>query len=120
MHANGTLPVTPHLQLVGHPTVWAVGDVTDVAENKRATAARAHAAVVAANIRSIIEGDEPRATYQAAAELFVLPLGPLGGASQIVDADGTRRVLGPVETSRIKGADLFSGAMASFFGVGQD
>ncbi len=120
MHANGTLPVTPHLQLVGHPTVWAVGDVTDVAENKRATAARAHAAVVAANIRSIIEGDEPRATYQAAAELFVLPLGPQGGASQIVDADGTRRVLGPVETSRIKGADLFSGAMASFFGVGQD
>ncbi len=120
MHDNGTLPVTPHLQLVGHPTVWAVGDVTDVPENKRATAARAHAEVVAANIRSVIEGGEPTATYHAAAELFVLPLGPEGGASQLVDADGTRRVLGPVETSRIKGADLFSGAMASFFGTAAD
>ena len=119
MHANGTLPVTPHLQLVGHPTVWAVGDVTDVPENKRATAARAHAEVVAANIRSIIDGGEPVATYHAAAELFVLPLGPEGGASQLVDANGARHVLGPDETSRIKGADLFSGVMASFFGTDQ-
>lgn len=119
MHDNGTLPVTEHLNLVGQPRVWAVGDVTDVKENKRATAARAHAEVVAANIRSVIAGGEPLATYHAAAELFVLPLGPEGGASQLVDADGTRRVLGPEETSRIKGADLFSGAMASFLGVDQ-
>jgi len=117
MHNDGTLPVTAHLQLVGQPTVWAVGDVTDVPENKRATAARAHAQVVAANIRSVLEGNEPTAVYTAAPELFVVPLGPDGGASQVVDENGDRRVLGAAETSRIKGADLFSSDMAAFFGL---
>ncbi|WP_372595622.1 FAD-dependent oxidoreductase [Actinotalea sp.] len=117
MHHDGTLPVTPHLQLVGQPTVWAVGDLTDVPEDKRATAARAHAAVVVANIRAVIEGGEPTTTYTAAPELFVVPLGPDGGASEVVDEDGRRRVLGASETSRIKGADLFAGSMASFFGL---
>ena len=97
-----------------------VGDVTDVRENKRATAARAHAEVVAANIGAVIAGDEPTATYTAAPELFVVPLGPQGGASEIVDEDGQRRVLGASETSRIKGADLFVETMASFFGTDAD
>ncbi len=117
LHGDGTIPVTPYLNVVGQAAVWAVGDMTDVPENKRATAARAHAEVVAANIRSVLEGKEPTATYQAAPELFVLPFGPEGGASQVTEPDGTRRVLDAAETSRIKGADLFSGAMAEFFGV---
>lgn len=113
---DGELAVTPTLNVRGFTTVFAVGDITDIAETKRASAAQAHARVVAANIRSLIEGREPTATYAAAPELIVLPLGPEGGASQVVAADGTRQVLGPEETSALKGADLFSGDIAELFG----
>ncbi|GHS89871.1 hypothetical protein AGMMS50218_17040 [Actinomycetota bacterium] len=115
----GEVAVTPTLQVPGHPTVFAVGDITDVRETKRASAAAEHAEVVAANIRSLIAGHQPTATYSPAPERVVLPLGPHGGASEVVDPDGTRRVLGAAETSAIKGADLFSTAMAELFGVTQ-
>jgi NADH dehydrogenase FAD-containing subunit len=112
----GEVRVGPTLALTGHPTVWAVGDITDVPESKRASAARAHADVVAANLRALAEGREPTATYAPAPERIVLPLGRTGGASQLVDEDGTRRVLGAAETSRMKGADLYSTAIAELFG----
>lgn len=112
----GEVRVDETLALTGHPGVWAVGDITDVRESKRASAARAHAEVVAANIRSALAGRAPVATYAPAPERIVLPLGRTGGASQVMDADGTRRVLGAEETSRIKGADLFSTEMAALFG----
>ncbi len=117
MHGDGTIPVDEHLRVVGQEAVWAVGDITDVRESKRATAARAHAEVVADNIRDVIAGRAPGATYAAAPERIVLPLGPEGGASQ-VDVDGVRTLLGPDETSLIKGADLFSGATAQLFSGG--
>jgi len=113
---DGELAVTPTLNVRGFPTVFAVGDITAVKETKRASAAQAHATVVAANIRALIEGREPTATYAAAPERIVLPLGPEGGSSQVVEADGTRRVLGPQETSALKGADLFSADIAELFG----
>ena len=116
MHDDGTLPVTPHLNLVGQDRVWAVGDITDVKESKRAAWARAHAEVVVRNILDVMSGGTPTATYTAAAELIVLPLGPHGGASQIRHDDGERVLLGADETSRIKGTDLFSGSMAELFG----
>ncbi|RMI14006.1 FAD-dependent oxidoreductase [Cellulomonas triticagri] len=112
----GEVRVEPSLALTGHPGVWAVGDITDVRESKRASAARAHAEVVAANIRARVEGREPTATYAPAPERIVLPLGRTGGASQVMGPDGTRHVLGAEETSRIKGADLFSSEMAALFG----
>lgn len=113
---DGTIPVTSHLNVVGQDHVWAIGDIADVRESKRASAARDHAAVVARNIRDAIEGRAPSATYTAARERIVLPLGPDGGASQLEQEDGSRIVLGPQETSRMKGVDLFSGSMAELFG----
>ena len=116
-HYDGTLPVTPHLNLVGQDRVWAVGDITAVVESKRASAARDHATVVVQNIKDALEGRAPSATYAPATELIVLPLGPAGGASQVTGEDGTRTVLGAAETSAIKGQDLFSRAIADLFGV---
>lgn len=115
MHHDGTLPVTAHLNVVGQDRVWAIGDITDVRESKRATAARDHADVVAQNIRDAIEGRAPSATYAPAPERIVLPLGPDGGASQLADEHGVRSVLGAAETSEMKGVDLFSGSMAELF-----
>lgn len=116
-HYDGTIRVDGHLRVVDHPGVWAIGDITDVRETKRADAARAHAAVVAENIRALVAGQEPTATYAPGKEWVVLPLGPDGGASQIL-RDGVRVVVGPEETSRIKGEDLFLGAISSALGVG--
>ncbi|GIG23878.1 FAD-dependent oxidoreductase [Cellulomonas denverensis] len=112
----GQLRVEPTLQVRGLPTVFAVGDVTDVPESKRASAARAHADVVAVNIRSLIAGEPAVATHEPEPERIVLPLGTRGGASQIVDAEGRHRILGAEETSRIKGQDLFSTDVAELFG----
>jgi NADH dehydrogenase FAD-containing subunit len=110
------IEVTPTLNVVGYSTVFAIGDITDIPETKRASAARAHASIVAQNIRALIEGRPATATYSPAPELIVLPLGPDGGASQLVDETGRRTVRGPRETSELKGADLLSGPMSALFG----
>jgi NADH dehydrogenase FAD-containing subunit len=113
---DGRLRVTDTLTVVGQDTVFAIGDITDVPESKRASAALEHAAVVAQNITDLIEGRRPSARYRAAEERIVLPLGPTGGASQLGLPGGGREVVGPEETSRIKGADLFSSEVAELFG----
>lgn len=115
-HYDGTIRVDDHLRVVDHPGVWAIGDITDVRETKRADAARAHATVVAANIRAIIAGEAPTTVYQPQPELVVLPLGPDGGASQIL-RDGVRVVVGPEETARLKGEDLFLGFVRDQLGL---
>lgn len=111
------IAVEPTMQVRGFDTVFAVGDVTDVPESKRAQRAIAHAQVAVANITAMIEGREPTATYAPAREQIVLPLGPTGGASQIEQEDGTRVVLGAAETSRIKGADLLTGPVRAMLGL---
>ena len=118
-HYDGTIRVDEYLRVVDHPGVWAIGDITDVRESKRADAARAHARVVARNITDRIAGREPSATYAPGTERIILPLGPDGGASQIL-RDGVRVVVGPEETSRIKGEDLFLGLIRQALGVERD
>ena len=115
-HYDGTIRVDAQLRVVDHPAVWAVGDITDVRETKRADAARAHAKVVAANIRSLIAGGSANSSYQPQPEHVILPLGPDGGASQILK-DGVRTVVGPEETSRFKGEDMFDSAMRKTLGL---
>ena len=115
-HDDGTIRVDEYLLVVDHPGVWAIGDITDVRESKRADAARAHARVVASNIADMIAGREPSATYTPGTERIILPLGPDGGASQIL-RDGVRVVVGPEETSKIKGEDLFLGFIRQELGV---
>lgn len=118
-HYDGTIRVDEYLRVMDHPGVWAIGDITDVRESKRADAARAHARVVASNIADLIAGREPSTTYTPGTERIILPLGPHGGASQIL-RDGVRIVVGPEETSRIKGEDLFLGFIRQELGVDRD
>ena len=103
---NGQIRVDKYMRVEGYENVYAVGDITDVKESKRADAARAHARVVVANIRDQIEGNAPSTTYSAGKEWVILPLGPGGGASQLVEPDGSVRIVGPDETAQIKGTDL--------------
>ncbi|GAA3750688.1 NAD(P)/FAD-dependent oxidoreductase [Plantactinospora mayteni] len=96
---DGRLAVTAELRLPGQETVFAVGDVTAVPEMKQARAAQQHAEVVAANVRTLIEGGGTLATYRAAADSIVLPVGPKGGVGYHPEAG----LLGAVPTAELKG-----------------
>jgi apoptosis-inducing factor 2 len=102
---NGLVEVTPELRVVGQSAVFAIGDITSIAESKRAGAAGRHATVVAANIRSLASGVPTLSVYSPGPSAIVIPLGPTGGASEAP----TLGVVGAEETSRLKGDDLMIG-----------
>ncbi|MSS84014.1 FAD-dependent oxidoreductase [Actinomycetaceae bacterium WB03_NA08] len=113
LNQDGTIKVQPTLQVQGFDNVYAVGDITDVPESKRADAARHQARVVVANIAEQIEGNTPDVIYRPTKEWVVLPLGPELGASQLLDADGNTRVIGASQTAEIKGTDLMVSVIRS-------
>lgn len=102
----GQIAVDEYMRVKDAPGVYAVGDITDVPESKRADAARAHARVVVANIKAQIAGGEPTTTYQPGKTWIVLPFGIEGGASQLVTPTGETQIVGADETAEIKGNDL--------------
>lgn len=114
--SDGAMAVTPTLQVKGFDNVFAIGDLTNVPESKRANAAMDHAEVAATNLKDIIAGRAPSLTYEPAPELVVLPLGPDGGASQLMN-DGVRSVLGQEETIRFKGLDLMTEPIREMLGL---
>jgi NADH dehydrogenase FAD-containing subunit len=60
------LQVDPHLRVVGHPRLFALGDVTDVPEEKRAFLASQQGQLVAASIAALAKAHA--AGGQAAAD----------------------------------------------------
>ncbi|ROT31675.1 NAD(P)/FAD-dependent oxidoreductase [Micromonospora sp. HM5-17] len=114
--ARGQVPVTETLHVRGHDHVYAIGDLTDVAEDKRAAFATEHAEVVAANIRAQLNGERPTATYQPQAHpMILLPLGPRGGVGQMSTPDGPV-VLPAATVAEYKGTDLLTGHFVELFG----
>jgi apoptosis-inducing factor 2 len=109
---NKLVAVTPELRVHGQDTVFAIGDITAIPEMKMARLAQKHADVVAANIRTLIQGRTDMLTYQPEADSIVLPLGPKGGVSYAPEVG----VLGAGPTSDIKG-NLFIDAYLDLLGV---
>lgn len=114
--AQGQVPVTETLTVQGYDHVYAIGDITDVAEAKMAGYAMQHAEVVAKNITAQLRGEQPTATYQPLPHpTILLPLGLRGGVGQLPTPDGP--VVVPATTvSQYKGADLFTGRFTEQFG----
>ncbi|MFE4758199.1 FAD-dependent oxidoreductase [Streptomyces mirabilis] len=110
---NGQVAVAETLQVKGQDTVFALGDITDVAEPKQASAASRHVEVVAGNIKALIEGGSELAAYQPGPAAIILPLGPAGGAAQLPGMG----IAGPDITSQYKGADLLTGRLGQLFGI---
>lgn len=110
---NGQVAVTDTLQVKGQDTVFAIGDITDIAESKRGGSAMRHADVVAANIKALAAGEGELSTYQPGPPAILLPLGPAGGASQLPG----HGVLGAEATAQHKGADLMTGRFGALFGM---
>ncbi|KAJ3515585.1 hypothetical protein NLJ89_g1666 [Agrocybe chaxingu] len=83
LNSTGFVKVRQTLQLANHPRIFAAGDVIDVAEEKQAAKTTAHAAVVVANVVSIIRGADdakPLVTYKGSKELILITNGKNGGA----------------------------------------
>jgi NADH dehydrogenase FAD-containing subunit len=112
---DGHLRVTDQLWLPGHPTVFAIGDITAIPEAKRAQAAAAHAQVVATNISSLIRGEGDRVIYQPHPPSVSIPLGPAGGASYAPHVG----IIGAERTALLKGADLMTPAYAQLLGLSE-
>ncbi|GAA4622244.1 hypothetical protein GCM10023196_013650 [Actinoallomurus vinaceus] len=113
---QGQVPVTESLNVHGYDHVYAIGDITDVAEAKRAGYAMQHAEVVAQNIIAQLRGERPTAIYAPASDpMILLPLGPRGGVGQLPTPDGPA-VIPAATVSEYKGADLFTGRFAQLFG----
>lgn len=114
---QGRVPVTGTLNVEGHDHIYALGDLTDLAEAKMAGYAMKHAEVVARNILAQVRGEAPSDLYRPAPTPSVLlPLGPGGGVGQVPTPDGPA-VLPAADVSAYKGADLFTGRFAELFGV---
>ncbi|WP_188190355.1 NAD(P)/FAD-dependent oxidoreductase [Nonomuraea sp. SYSU D8015] len=114
---QGQVPVTENLTVHGYDHVYAIGDITDVAEARMAGYAMQHAEVVARNIMAQLGGERPTAAYRPLPHpMILLPLGPRGGVGQLPAPDGPAVV--PVETVvQYKGADLFTGRFTEQFGT---
>jgi apoptosis-inducing factor 2 len=113
---RGQVHVTEALAVEGYDHVYAIGDLTDVAEAKMALFATQHAEVVARNIAAQLRGERAGATYRPSPDpVILLPLGPRGGVGQFPSPDGPVAV--PVATvSEYKGADLGIARYAELFG----
>ncbi|MBB5159839.1 NAD(P)/FAD-dependent oxidoreductase [Saccharopolyspora phatthalungensis] len=109
---TGAIEVTPELHLPDAPTVFAIGDVTAIPEAKMAKAAGEHARIAAANIRTLILGDQNLSAYTPAAPSIALPLGPTHGATYAPEAG----LLTAETTAQIKGQTLRTEAYEALLG----
>jgi NADH dehydrogenase FAD-containing subunit len=109
---DGSIEVTPQLQVVGQTNVFALGDAA-AADLKTAGRAGRQAEVVVGNIRALIEGGELVA-YEPMPPAIVIPLGPSGGASELPGQD---EIAGAETTASIKGEHMFVDLYRQQFGL---
>jgi apoptosis-inducing factor 2 len=110
---DGFLDVTPFLQVAGHDTVFAVGDIGAADRNMAGIASR-QATLVADNIRAAITGEAARTPWEPGPGVIVVPIGPTGGSGQLPGTDGPATA----ETvSQLKGKDMLIGRYAELMGV---
>lgn len=110
--ADGSIDVTPQLQVAGQTTVFALGDVA-AADLKTAGRAGRQAEVVVANIQAMLEGGELTG-YDPPPPAIVIPLGPSGGASELPGRD---ELAGAEATASIKGEHMFVDLYREQFGL---
>ncbi|MEX3950678.1 NAD(P)/FAD-dependent oxidoreductase [Paraburkholderia sp. EG287B] len=86
LDSAGRIKVDPTLRVCGQRSVFALGDITDLAENKMAWHVQGQVKVAEANIRSVLEGrSDALKRYKAKTNdpTMVVTLGSRAGASQL-------------------------------------
>lgn len=115
--AQGTVPVTERMNVIGHEHVYAIGDIVALADPKMASYAMTQSDIVVRNIRSRLAGERPEAVHVVTPERrILLPLGTRFGVGQLPTPNGV--VAASTETvQQRKGADLFTARFAERFGA---
>jgi len=112
---RGQIKIEKTFQLPSHPNVYAIGDVTDWAEQKQAAKAPKHAQIAAANILSQLSGGAPKKNYSGQPELIIITNGKKHGISFMGMLWGI--TLGNWFSSSMKGKELMVGATRKGFGL---
>jgi apoptosis-inducing factor 2 len=81
LNSRGQIKIKSTFQLESHSNIYAIGDVTNLTEQKQAAKAPKHAQIAAANILSQLSGEAPKQTYSGQPELIVITNGKVGGYS---------------------------------------
>lgn len=81
LNSRGQIKIRPTFQLESHSNVYAIGDVTNLAEQKQATKAPKHAQIAAANILAQLGGGVAKKTYSGQPELIIITNGKVGYCS---------------------------------------
>ncbi|KAG1754878.1 uncharacterized protein EDB91DRAFT_1193390 [Suillus paluster] len=79
LNGSGFVKIHPTMQLLAHPSIFAVGDIIDRVEQKQAAKLGWHVPVAVANIISFLNGVTPTKQYAGAPEMIVITNGKNGG-----------------------------------------
>ncbi|KZT07513.1 FAD/NAD(P)-binding domain-containing protein [Laetiporus sulphureus 93-53] len=102
---RGLVRIEPTFEVVGHPGVFAIGDITDCNEQKQAQKYPAHVAVAVPNIMSYLEGRPLTKTYKGSMEIILIPIGKNRGVAYYDLLWGV--IVGDWFVRWLKGKDLF-------------
>lgn len=114
LDAYGRLIVDENLKVIGHKNIFAIGDITNIPENKQGYLAQRHALVAAKNIMHLTKGgrEEKLATYRPSSAMAIVSLGRKDAVAQF-----------PIGTfigcmpGMIKSRDLFVGKTRKEMGL---
>jgi len=106
--------VSPQLQVFGHPSVFAAGDIVDWPEEKQFGKTVGQAAVVAENIISYLGNKPLRKEYTGSPEIIILTNGKSSGAAYLPFLWGL--VFGPWFARMVKSKTLLLGFARSKMG----
>ncbi|KAF9480977.1 FAD/NAD(P)-binding domain-containing protein [Pholiota conissans] len=103
--SNGYVQVGSTLQVRGHPSIFAAGDIINVPEVKQLVKTTAHAAVVVANIVSYLRNEQPKKVWKPGKEMIIVSNGRNGGGAYLGVLWGLK--FGDMFSKLINSRDLF-------------
>lgn len=86
LNGSGYVKIQPTLQLLNHPSIFAVGDVMEWAEQKQAAKLRWHVPVAVANVLGFLDGVTLTKKYAGAPEMIVITNGKVSKKWRIMGA----------------------------------
>jgi len=116
LNERGQIMVDDHLQVKGLEGVYAMGDVTDLKEVKKAIYVQNHVKVAAKNIAATVRGAAPSATYapKTGDEMMLVTLGRSGGVGHM---PGLGTIKANWMIRMFKAGDMLTGMMRKGIGA---